>query len=120
MQIAADTFELAAAEVLRLLPAELTAPLDNVRIFVEERYEPAPGEPPGTELFGYYDGFALTERGRDEAGQLPDRIVLFRSTFEHACDDWADVVKELRITLVHEIGHHLGLDEARLHELGWG
>jgi predicted Zn-dependent protease with MMP-like domain len=118
--MSADRFEFAASEVFRLLPAELTDPLDNVQIFVEERYEPGPGEAPDTQLFGYYDGYALTERGRDEVGQLPDRIVLFKETFEDECSDWAGVIKELRITLVHEIGHHLGLDEKRLHELGLG
>ncbi|MGO1319896.1 MAG: metallopeptidase family protein [Galactobacter sp.] len=119
-QISTDLFEYAATEAFRLLPAELTAPLDNVQIFVEDRYDPAPWEHPDTQLFGYYDGFALTERGRDEAGQLPDRIVLFKETFEHECNGWPEVVKELRITLVHEIGHHLGIGEERLHELGWG
>lgn len=118
--VSTDTFELAATEVLRLLPAELTAPLQNVSIFVEERYEPGPDEDPATQLFGYYDGVALTERGEDEMGRLPDRIVLFKETFEQACSDWREIVAELRITLVHEIAHHVGLDERRVHELGWG
>jgi len=119
-RVSADAFHLAASEAFRLLPEELTAPLDNVMIFVEPRYEPLPHEHPDTQLFGYYDGVSLPERALDAAAQFPDRIVLFQETFEDECEDWAGIVRELRITLVHEIAHHLGLDEARIHELGWG
>ena len=119
-RVSADAFHLAATEVFRLLPQELTAPLDNVTIFVEPRYEPLPWEEPDTQLFGYYDGVSLPERGAESAGLLPDRIVLFQETFEEECEDWSGIVKELRITLVHEIAHHLGVSEERLHELGWG
>lgn len=119
-RVSSDAFHLAATEAYKLLPPALLAPLDNVTIFVEERYEPLPHEHPDTQLFGYYDGVALTERGVDEFGRLPDRIVLFKETFEDECSDWAGIVKELRITLVHEIAHHIGLDERRIHELGWG
>lgn len=120
MRLSPDTFELAATEVLRLLPTELTAPLQNVIIVIEDRYIPEPDEPADTMLYGYYSGVALTERGEDEFGHLPDRIVLFRETFEKECDSWAQVVAELRTTLVHEIAHHVGLSEERVHELGWG
>lgn len=119
-KVSQDAFHLAATEAFKLLPAQLVAPLDNVQIFVEQRYEPLPHEHPDTQLFGYYDGVALTERGGDEMGRLPDRIVLFQETFEAECNDWAGIVRELRITLVHEIAHHLGLSEERIHELGWG
>ncbi|WP_394160406.1 metallopeptidase family protein [Galactobacter valiniphilus] len=119
-RVSADAFHLAATEAFKLLPRELLEPLDNVQIFVEPFYEPLPHEHPDTQLFGYYDGVALTERGIDEIGRLPDRIVLFQETFEEECEDWAGIVRELRITLVHEIAHHLGLSEERIHELGWG
>ncbi|RKW69570.1 metallopeptidase family protein [Galactobacter caseinivorans] len=119
-RVSTDAFHLAATEAFRLLPPALLEPLDNVQIFIEEAYEPLPHEHPDTQLFGYYDGVALTERGIDEMGRLPDRIVLFKATFEQACQNWTDMVRELRITLVHEIAHHIGLDERRIHELGWG
>lgn len=119
-RVSTDAFHFAATEAFRLLPPALLEPLDNVQIFIEDAYQPLPHEHPATQLFGYYDGVALTERGIDEVGRLPDRIVLFKETFEQECNNWTDMVRELRVTLVHEISHHIGLGERRIHELGWG
>lgn len=120
MHLAPDLFEAAVDGAWALLPPALLEPLDNVQIFIEDRYVPIPGEPADTELYGVYDGVPLTERGDAEIGRLPDRIVLFRATFERECDSWRDVVREIRTTLVHEIAHHVGFDEEEIHRLGWG
>jgi len=74
------------------------------------------GEP---ELLGVYDGTPLTERGDWYAGSLPDRITIFRFPTLRICDTEQDVVEEVEITVVHEIAHHFGIDDERLHDLGY-
>jgi predicted Zn-dependent protease with MMP-like domain len=96
------------------IPAELTALLDNVALFIED--EPPSDDP---ELLGYYDGVALTERDTTYGGVLPDRIVIVRSTTLEMCENEEDVVREVGITVAHEIAHHFGLDDERLHALGY-
>jgi len=89
--------------------------LNNVVILVED--ESPPGE---SELLGLYEGHALTDRGWDYSGVLPDRITIYRNPTLRICDTEDDVVDEVAVTVVHEIAHHFGIDDARLHELGWG
>jgi predicted Zn-dependent protease with MMP-like domain len=110
-----ERFEELVGEALDEVPAELMSMMNNVVILVED--EPPPGE---AELLGVYEGHALTERGWDYAGVLPDRITIFRRPTLRVCDTETDVVDEVAITVVHEIAHHFGIDDARLHELGWG
>ena len=89
--------------------------LNNVVIQVEDD---APPEDP--DLLGVYEGYALTERGWDYTGVLPDRIVIYRNPILSICEDEQDVVDEVAVTVVHELAHHFGIDDRRLHELGWG
>jgi len=96
------------------IPAELTALLENVALFIED--EPPADDP---DLLGYYDGVALTERDTTYGGVLPDRIVIIRLTTLEVCDSEEDVVREVGITVAHEIAHHFGLDDERLHALGY-
>ncbi|WP_189114657.1 metallopeptidase family protein [Pilimelia terevasa] len=108
-------FEELVAEALDDVPTELMALMDNVVVLVED--DPPPGE---EELLGLYEGHALTERGWDYAGVLPDRITIYRGPTLAICDTEEDVVEEVAVTVVHEIAHHFGIDDARLHALGWG
>ena len=78
----------------------------------------APADDP--DLLGLYDGLALTERPANHAGELPDRILLFRGPLLDMADTVEQLEEEVRITVVHEVAHHFGLDDARLHQLGWG
>jgi predicted Zn-dependent protease with MMP-like domain len=110
-----DRFEELVSDALDLVPPELTSLMDNVVIFVED--DPPPGDP---ELLGVYDGTPLTERGEWYAGALPDRITIFRLPTLRICDTEEDVVEEVEITVVHEIAHHFGIDDAKLHDLGYG
>ena len=107
-------FEALVADALDEVPAELLDLLDNVVVLVEDRN---PDEP---ELLGLYEGYALTERGWDYGGSLPDRIMIYREAICDICETEDDVVEEVTITVVHEIAHHFGIEEDRLHELGWG
>lgn len=109
-----ERFEELVAEALDEVPGELLALMDNVVVLVED--EPPPEDP---DLLGLYEGHALTERGWDYSGVLPDRILIFRNPILRICDSEEDVVEEVAITVVHEIAHHFGIDDERLHELGW-
>lgn len=107
-------FDELVCDALDLIPAELTAALDNVVVLVADR---DPDEP---DLLGLYEGVALTERDSNYAGALPDTITIYRETLLDGCESDDDVVDEVAITVIHEIAHHFGIDDDRLHELGWG
>ncbi|GID29078.1 metallopeptidase family protein [Paractinoplanes brasiliensis] len=109
-----ERFEDLVGEALDEVPAELLKVMDNVVIVVED------DPPDGEDLLGLYEGTALTERGWDYAGVLPDRITIYRNPTLRVCDTETDVIDEVAITVVHEIAHHFGIDDHRLHELGWG
>jgi predicted Zn-dependent protease with MMP-like domain len=98
------------------LPAELRQAMSNVEIVVEDENEEDP------DLFGLYLGIPLTERGVEGyAGVLPDKIAIYRIPLEDEFGHDPKVLEEeIRITVVHEIAHHFGIDEDRLSELGWG
>ncbi len=109
-----DRFVELAEAALASLPPQLAGLLDNVVLFVEDD---APPEDP--DLLGLYDGVALTERDTTYGGVLPDRIMIFRRPTLAICETEQDVVDEVHITVVHEIAHHFGIDDARLHDLGY-
>lgn len=106
------TFEDLVAAALDTVPAAALDELDNVAIFVEDEPED------GSDILGVYEGVALTERP-EVAWGMPDRIVLYRLPHCAAVDDADQLRVEIRVTLMHEIGHYFGIDEDRLHELGW-
>ncbi|GGM11238.1 hypothetical protein GCM10007977_010430 [Dactylosporangium sucinum] len=110
-----ERFEELVGEALDEVPPELLDLMDNVVILVVD--DPPSDDP---DLLGLYEGYALTERGWDYGGVLPDRISIYRNPILAICDDEDDVVDEVAITVVHEIAHHFGIDDARLHALGWG
>ena len=114
LEVSVEQFDELVAEALDTVPQELAELIDNCVILVEDD---APADDP--ELLGLYDGVPLTERGVSYAGVLPDRIFVFRHPTLAVCATYADVVEEVRITVVHEIAHHFGIDDDRLHELGW-
>ncbi|MEU0332094.1 metallopeptidase family protein [Streptomyces sp. NPDC006193] len=110
-----DRFEELVSEALDRIPPELTRVMDNVAVFVED--EPPADDP---ELLGLYEGTPLTERGEWYAGVLPDRITIYMGPILRFCETADDVVHEVAVTVVHEVAHHFGIEDARLHELGWG
>ena len=112
--IAERRFEELVADALDEVPAELMGLLDNVVVLVEDRN---PDEP---DLLGLYEGYALTERGADYGGALPDRIMIYRAAICDVCETEAEVAEEVTVTVVHEIAHHFGIDDDKLHALGWG
>ncbi|MFF0312904.1 metallopeptidase family protein [Streptosporangium sp. NPDC004379] len=112
IEVSREKFEELVAEALDTIPPELTRVMDNVVVVVVD-------DPPEPGLLGLYTGIPLTERGDWYAGVLPDRIEIYRHPICTMCSSEDEVVREVRITVVHEIAHHFGIDDDRLHELGW-
>jgi predicted Zn-dependent protease with MMP-like domain len=114
-------FEAAVNDALDRIPPELAKTMNNVAIFIEDDYTPQPGDDPDTVLLGLYEGVPLTERDAWwDAGSLPDRITIYRQPILDICETREDVIDEVTVTVVHEIAHHFGISDDRLHELGWG
>jgi predicted Zn-dependent protease with MMP-like domain len=106
-------FDELVSDALDLIPPRLAAVMDNVVVLVADRNADE------DDLLGLYEGVALTERDSQYAGSLPDAITIYRDALLDICDREDQVVDEVRITVVHEIAHHFGIDDDRLHELGW-
>ena len=106
------TFDDHVRAALDSLPPEIARALRNVAVVVEDE------NPEDPDLFGLYEGVPLPERG-DDAGSLPDRIAIYRLPLENEFTDPRDLEREIRITVLHELGHYFGLDEDRLAELGY-
>lgn len=116
VQMSREQFEEHVADGLDLIPPELTALMENVVVLVED----SPPDHEQHDLLGLYEGVPLTERdGWWAAGALPDRITIFRLPTLAICATPEEVAEEVAVTVVHEIAHHFGIDDERLHELGW-
>ena len=115
LDIGPEQFEDLVAEALDGIPDELARLVENVVFVVEDD-----SDVEGGRLFGLYEGVPLTERGFSYAGAMPDRITIYRYPILAYCRTMADVVEQVRITVVHEIAHHFGIDDDELHDLGYG
>ena len=115
IEMDAARFDALVDQALDEIPDELAALVQNVVVLVEQ--EPPEDEP--ADLLGLYDGVALTERWGTPPVELPDRIFVFRGPLLDMCETEEELVEEVRITVVHEIAHHFGIDDARLHDLGY-
>lgn len=114
LDVSPEEFESMVADGLDSLHDDMLDQLDNVIFLVEDEPED------GSDVLGIYEGFALTERDTYGYGEQPDRITLYRLNLLTHCESIDELQREIRITLVHEVGHFLGISEARIHELGWG
>lgn len=114
MDLERAAFEALVEQALDEIPDEIAGLVHNVVVLVED--DPPTGDPG---LLGVYEGVSLPERGSDHTG-LPDRITIFRRPLLDLCADADELVREVRVTVVHEIAHHFGIDDDRLHELGYG
>jgi predicted Zn-dependent protease with MMP-like domain len=112
IEVEPGRFEEMVAAALDGLPEELGRLMSNVAVTVEHRTGP-----PG--LLGLYEGVPLTSRTTGYAGVLPDRITIYQQAICAICRTEQEVAGEVRRTVIHEVGHHFGIDDARLHELGW-
>jgi predicted Zn-dependent protease with MMP-like domain len=117
-------FRRLVSQALEDLPAEFLEKLDNVDVVVEDLPTPeqeltASSGPEEGLLMGLYEGIPLTERTSAYAGTLPDRITLFQRNIEAVCESREEIVEEIRTTVLHEIAHHFGMDDERLHALDY-
>src|SRR5436190_13834713 len=110
-----ERFEELVSDALDTVPAELTELIDNCVVLVED--DPPTHDP---DLLGIYEGTPLTERDSGYTMVMPDRITIFRNPTVAMCTSEEEVVAEVAITVVHEIAHHFGIEDERLHELGYG
>jgi len=112
IEVSPARFEEMVEAALDSLPERLGRLMSNVAVMVQ--HEPGP---PG--LLGLYEGIPLTSRTTGYAGVLPDRITIYRLAICAVCQTEYDVIDQVRRTVVHEVGHHFGISDARLTELGW-
>lgn len=112
VEIERSRFEEMVGEALDGLPPELGRMMRNVAVTVEHDYD-------DPRLLGLYQGVPLTSRTSNYAGVLPDRITIYRRAICAISDNDAEVIDQVRRTVVHEVGHHFGIEDDRLHELGW-
>ena len=111
-------FGLVVDAVLAKLPEWVLERIDNLVVVVEDR-PTHDQDPEGHGILGIYEGVSLADRGVDYFGYAPDRIVIFyQAHLELGLDD-DELADEIRVTVLHEVAHHLGIDDRRLHELGW-
>ena len=114
VDVAPERFAELVEEALDGIPEELGRMMDNVGVFVDD------DAPPGR-LLGLYQGIPLTSRSSYGIGvAMPDRITIFRRSICVRCRDEDEVREQVRVTVIHEVAHHFGIDDARLRELGWG
>ncbi|SKH94373.1 putative zinc metalloprotease [Mycobacteroides abscessus subsp. bolletii] len=114
VQMGEQRFGELVSDALDAIPPQLAAAIDNVVVLVQDHH------PEDPELLGLYEGIALTERDSFYAGALPDTITIYREPLLEMCSSEQEVVDEVTITVIHEIAHHFGIDDERLHQLGWG
>lgn len=113
VDVGEQEFERLVSEALDSIPPELGRLMSNVAVLV------ADDPPEGQDLLGLYEGVPLTERDGWYAGVLPDTITIFRRPILRICTTREQVVDEVRITVIHEVAHHFGIDDDRLDDLGW-
>lgn len=112
------TFASIIDETLAEVPEWVNDQVDNLIVVVEDQPTPEQ-DPDGNGILGIYEGVSLAERGMEYFGATPDRIVIFyRSHLDLNLDD-GELAVEIRRTVLHEIAHHIGIDDVRLHQLGW-
>ena len=116
------TFEELVSEALDSLPTELAKMMSNVDVVVESEppSEYVVGLPRGHTLLGHYHGIPLTKRGVHYGHVLPDKISIYAGPITRLARTPERIKEQVRRTVIHEIAHHFGIEEERLHELGWG
>ncbi len=114
IDVSPERFEELVVDAIDAVPDALARHMENVAVFIQDRSRQRG-------LLGLYQGVPLTARGNSYGigGGTPDRITIFRENICARCRTEEEVVHQVTVTVVHEIAHHFGIDDARLHELGW-
>ncbi len=115
-------FERLVRQALDRIPAEFQAAMKNVAIVIEDQPGPEAADPDGHDegvLYGLYQGIPLPDRSADDSGIPPDVIFLYQKPLEEDFPDREDLIREIEITIVHEIAHYFGFDEEILERYGY-
>ena len=124
VEVTREEFERMVADALDEIPDALATEMQNVAVMVDDwptdSQLDAADVPRGGTLLGLYEGVPLTERGPlSYSGVAPDRITIFQGPLSQRARDLDALAAQVRVTVLHEVGHHFGMDDARLRELGW-
>ena len=114
LEMPPERFSELVSDALDLIPPRFTSAMENIAVMIEDI------DPAQPDLLGLYHGVALTRRTSSYSGVLPDRITIYRLPILRVCETEQEVIRQVAVTVMHEIGHHFGLDDATLEELGWG
>ena len=115
VEISDQAFDQAVSDALDQIPAQFMEALDNVVILVEDEPDRA-----DKSLLGLYDGTPLSKRDSHYTAVLPDHIFIYRGPLKRLCSNLEELIEEIGVTVVHEIAHFFGIDDAELDEMGWG
>lgn len=113
-RVSEERFDEMVDDALDEIPDEFLPHMRNTVILVQERNEEEPT------LLGLYEGVSLTTRTFDHTGFLPDAISIYKAALEDICHSEEELAAEVRVTVLHEVGHYFGMSEEQLHNLGWG
>jgi predicted Zn-dependent protease with MMP-like domain len=120
ISVSEERFEELVADALDSIPLELADEMENVVVVVEDWPTAEQLEGRRGTLLGLYQGIDLPRRSPvSYSGAMPDQITIFKGPLERISSDEDDLARQVRVTVLHEVGHHFGLSDARLHELGW-
>jgi predicted Zn-dependent protease with MMP-like domain len=120
INVTRDRFEELVAEALDLIPDELAERIDNVAVVVQDWATPAQQTGHRGTLLGLYQGIDLTRRSpMSYNAVMPDRITIFRGPHLRLANTEDQLRRRIAVTVIHEVGHHFGIDDHRLRELGW-
>ena len=124
MRLSIDDFDRLVEQALSGLPEEFARHMENVIVEVQRRPTRALLDkmdvPRGRTLLGYYEGVPLTQKSVSAPYEMPERILIFKDPIESCCRTREEIVEQVRETVLHEIGHHFGMDEDDLDSLGYG
>ncbi len=113
IEVSPEEFEDLVDAGLRRIPRELLRNVNNVAIVTEDRH------PEDPHILGLYEGISLTERTSEYTSVMPDKITIYRLALADFVDTQEELVEQVAVTVIHELGHHFGIDDATLHNLGW-
>jgi predicted Zn-dependent protease with MMP-like domain len=122
VDVSRTEFERMVGDALDEIPDALAAELENVAVMVDDWPTPEQLARVGARgtLLGLYEGVPLTARGPlSYSGVAPDRITIFQGPLARRARDLDELAAQVRVTVLHEVGHYFGMDDVRLHELGW-
>lgn len=112
--VSQDAFEEMINDALDTIPEEFARHMTNMVVLARDFN---PDEPM---LLGLFEGIPLTEQHSNHSGFLPDAVFVYKDALEAMCSDEEELRHEVKVTVLHEVGHYFGLEEHELRELGWG